>query len=343
MHRIKVGDRLVGDGQPVFVIAELGYNFNTMAEALRSVDAAAEAGVDALKLQTFRADTITTRSVAFPAEAGGANQYDEFKRYEISEDAHGEIFDRVRQRGMVAFSTPSHPRDVDLLERFDVPVYKIGSDDLTNLPLLRYVAGTGKPIIFSSGMATLGEVDEAVRTFHEAGNDRLILLHCVSNYPVHDVSVMNLRVIQSYQKLFPVVVGFSDHTTTATAAVAAVALGARVIERHFVLDKTLPVPDAFFSADPAEMASLVHAVRDVEAMLGDGVKRPSATELQMRRDTRKSLVAARAIPAGQRITEADVIIKRPGSGIAPRDLSLVIGRTAKRDIEADELVTWDLV
>jgi len=333
----------VGDGEPVFVIAELGYNFNTLDEALRSVAAAAEAGADAVKIQTFRAETITTRSVAFPPEAGGVNQYDEFKQYEISEDVHAAIFARAREAGLTAFSTPSHPADVELLERLDVPAYKIGSDDLTNLPLLTCVAKTGKPIIFSSGMATIGEIDEAVRTFRASGNDQLILLHCVSNYPVRDPSVMNLRVIESFRKLFPVVVGFSDHTTTATAATAAVALGARVVERHFVLDKSLPVPDAFFSADPAEFASLVRTVREVEAMLGDGVKRPSVTELQMRRDTRKSLIAAHGIRAGQRLTEADLIVKRPSVGIAPRDLPLVVGRMAKRDIEADEPVTWDLV
>lgn len=343
MRHVKIGNRLVGDGQPVFIIAELGYNFNTLDEAIRSVDAAADAGVDALKVQTFRADTVATRDINFPAEAGGVSQYEEFKRYEISEDIHRKIFSYATERGLIPFSTPSHQDDVELLERVGISVYKIGSDDLTNLPFLRYVAQKGKPIIFSSGMATMSEVDEAIRVFHEAGNHGLILLQCVSNYPVQDPSVVNLRVIESYKKAFPVLVGFSDHTTSITAAVAAVALGAVVIERHFVLDKNLPVPDAFFSADPAEMKTLVRSVREVEAMLGDGIKRPMWTEGQMRQDTRKSLIAKRRVPAGHRIEEQDIAVKRPAWGIAPKNLDLVIGRFAKREIAADEPITWDAV
>lgn len=342
-YEIRVGERVIGQDRPPFVIAELGYNFNTLNEALRSVDAAAAAGVDAIKLQTFRADTIVTRSVDFPAEAGGVNQWDEFCRYEIDEATHRAIFAHARDRGLIPFSTPSHPDDVDLLERVGVAIYKVGSDDLTNLPFLRYVAATGKPVIFSSGMATLGEVDEAIRVMHEAGNRQLVLLQCVSNYPVKDPSLLNLRVIETYRRAFPVLVGYSDHSMTLTAAVAAVALGAVVVERHFALDKTLPVPDAFFSADPAEMAALVAAVRETHAMLGAGHKAPVVTERAMRAETRKSVVARRRIPKGTVITSVDLIIKRPGTGIPPRDVERVIGRTAARDIEADEVITWDVV
>lgn len=342
-YAIRVGTRTIGEGHPTFVIAELGYNFNSLEEALRSVDAAAQAGADAIKLQTFRADTVTTKTIEFPAEAGGVNQYEEFKRYEISEQVHRAVFARARERGVVPFSTPSHVDDVQLLERLGVELYKIGSDDLTNLPFLRYVAAKGKPVIFSSGMATLAEVDEAVRTFHEAGNRQLVLLQCVSNYPIPDPSIVNLRVIETYRRAFPVLVGYSDHTTSLTAALGAVALGAVVIERHFALDKSLDVPDAFFSADPAELTALVRAVREMERMVGDGVKQPAGTEGKMRTDTRKSLVARRLIRRGQPLSPADVIIKRPGTGIAPRDYDTVIGRPAKRDIQADEVITWDMV
>lgn len=343
MYELRLGERRIGENQPVFIIAELGYNFNTLDEALRSVDAAAKSGVDAIKVQTFRADTITTRNLDFPAEAGGVNQYEEFKRYEISEETHRAIFARARDRGLIPFSTPSHPDDVELLERVGIELYKIGSDDLTNLPFLRYVAAKGKPMILSSGMATLAEVDEAIRTVRGAGNDRIVLLQCTSNYPVRDLSVLNLRVIETYRRTFPVLVGFSDHSTTLSAAVAAVTLGAVVVERHFTLDTALEVPDAFFSSNPAEMAALVRAIRETEAMLGDGVKRPTPTEEKMRADTRKGLVAARAIPKGATITPEDIGIKRPGMGIAPRDFDLVIGRQAARDIQADEVITWDLV
>ncbi len=342
-YEIQIGSRSIGDRHPCLIIAELGYNFNSLDEALMSVDAAAEVGVDALKIQTFRAETVATRNVDFPAEAGGVNQYEEFKRYEIDEETHREIFKRARERGLIPFSTPSHPDDVELLERVGIELYKIGSDDLTNLPFLHYVAAKGRPIIFSSGMATLAEVDHAIRTFHDAGNRQLVLLHCISNYPIEDPSVANLRVIESFKKTFPVLVGYSDHTTSLTAALGAVALGAVVLERHFTLDKNLPVPDAFFSADPDEMRTLVKAIREMEVLLGDGFKRPASTEIKMRLDTRKSLVARRPIAKGKPVSVEDVIIRRPGTGVQPCDYEIVIGRPAKRYIEADEVITWDMV
>lgn len=342
-YEIRAGGRVIGEGHLPFVVAELGYNINSLDEALRSVDAAAEAGVDAVKIQTFQADTLTTRSAKFPEEAGGVNQHEEFRQYEIDEDTHWRIFKRAHERGLVSFSTPSHFDDVELLERVGVDLYKIGSDDLTNLPFLRYVAAKGKPVIFSSGMATLAEVDEAIRVMHGTGNRELVLLQCVSNYPVREPSLLNLRVIEAYRRMFPVLVGYSDHSTTLSAAIAAVALGAVVIERHFVLDKTLPVPDAFFSANPDEMAALVRAVRETHAMLGSGYKRPMPTEIEMRLYTRKGLIARRRIQKGSVIAVDDVIVKRPATGILPRDYDLVIGRTAKRDIEPDEAITWDMM
>ncbi len=222
-------------------------------------------------------------------------------------------------------------------------LYKIGSDDLPNLPFLRYVAAKGKPVIFSSGMATMMEVNEAIQTFHQAGNHQLVLLQCVSNYPVRDPSLLNLRVIDTYRRTFQVLVGYSDHSTTMSAAIAAVALGAVVIERHFTLDKTLTVPDPFFSADPAEMAMLVRFVREAYAMLGDGQKIPVATEHQMRRETRKGLIARRRIPKGSPISVNDIVVKRPAMGISPKDYQQAIGRIAKRDIEPDEAITWDML
>ena len=343
LNEIGLSTRIIGPQQPPFVVAELGYNFNSLEEALASVEAAAEAGVDAIKLQTFRAETLTTRTIAFPAEAGGTNQYEEFKRYEIDEETHRAIFARARQLGLIPFSTPSHPDDVELLERVGVELYKIGSDDLTNLPFLAYVAGTGKPIILSSGMATLEEVEQAIRVLQEAGARQLVLLQCVSNYPVKDPLLLNLRVIEAYRKRFQVLVGYSDHSTTPWAAVAAVALGAVVIERHFALSKTLPAPDAFFSADPKEMAELVRAVRETYAMLGDGRKAPVPTELQMRAETRKGLVARRRIVKGRPLAPQDVMIKRPATGILPHEYDRAIGRIAKRDIDADEVITWEMV
>ncbi len=341
MGHVRIGDKLVGEDQPVFVIAEIGYNFNTVEEAKASIDAAIECGVDAVKFQTFRAETVTSRFTDFPAEAGATNQFEEFKRYEISEETHQQIFDHSRKRGVLAFSTPAYFDDVDLLERLGVVVYKIGSDDLTNLPFMKYVAEKGKPIIFSTGMGTLAEVDEAVQTIRAAGNDQIVILHCVSNYPIQDLGVVNLNVIRTFRHAFHVPIGFSDHTTTMAASLGAVALGASVIERHFTLDKRLDVPDAFFSADPGEMKALVQSIREVEQALGTGVKRPTPTEQAMRSETRKSVIARTDVGKGEVITKDKIIVKRPGTGVPPKQAHLVLGRRAKQPIKADEVITWE--
>jgi sialic acid synthase SpsE len=341
VHPIKIGNRVVGDSQPVFIIAEIGYNFNTVQEAKASIDAAVECGVDAVKFQTFKAETVTSRNTDFPAEAGATNQFEEFKRYEMSEELHRELFKYARSKKMLVFSTPSYFDDVDLLERLDVEVYKIGSDDLTNIPFISYVAEKKKPIIFSTGMGTLAEVDEAVQTIRAAGNEQFVILHCVSNYPIRDLSAVNLNVIRTFRQAFDVPVGFSDHTTTISAALGAVALGASVIERHFTMDKNLPVPDAAFSADPAEMKVLVKSIRELERALGDGVKCPTPTEQAMRLETRKSTIARTEIQPGEVITGDKIIVKRPGTGVPPKHAHLVLGRRAKQPIRADDVITWE--
>ena len=343
MKTIDIGGRAVGAGHPVFVIAEVGYNFNTIEEAKASIDAAISCGVDAIKFQTFRAETVTSRFTDFPSEAGATNQFDEFKRYELPEAAHRELFEYSREKGIIAFSTPAYFDDVELLERVGVVVHKIGSDDLTNLPFLDYVARKGRPVIFSTGMGNLSEVDEAYRTILAAGNDQIVILQCVSNYPIRDTSVVNLRVIETYRHAFDAVIGFSDHTTSLAVAPAAVALGAAVIERHFTLDKKLPAPDAPFSADPAEMTALVQAIREVESALGNGIKNPTRTEVDMRRETRKSAVARVDIEKGEQITADKFIIKRPGTGIPPKERHMIVGRRARHRIGADEVITWDKI
>ncbi len=341
MRTVKIGDALVGDGCPVFIVAEVGYNFNTLAEAKVSIDAAIECGVDAVKFQTFRAETVSSRFTDFPREAGGTNQFDEFKRYELSEATHRELFDHARKRGILAFSTPSYFDDADLLERLGVPVYKIGSDDLTNLPFIRYVAEKGKPVIFSTGMGSLAEVAEAFEAMVASGNDQVVILHCVSNYPIKDAGVVNLNAIPTLRRAFPVPIGFSDHTVTISASLGAVALGASLIERHFTIDKKLEAPDAAFAADPSEMQALVRAVRELEQALGDGVKRPAPSEYAMRMETRKSAIARVDIQPGETITKDKIIVKRPGTGIPPKLAYLVIGRRAKCALKADDVITWD--
>jgi len=345
MKRICINSKKIGEGEPVFIIAEIGYNFNTLDEALRSIDAAIDCGADAVKFQTFRADTVTAKGIDFPEEAGGSSQYEEFKQYELSDEWHKELFKYAGEKGIIAFSTPAHQSDVEILEKLEVPAYKIGADDCTNLPFLEFVAKIDKPMIISTGMANLAEVVEAVEIVRGTGNDQIVLLHTVSNYPIKDISEVNLKAIQTLKLAFnkEVLIGYSDHTTSLTIPVASVVLGACVYERHFTIDKNLKAPDAFLSADPAEMKKIVISIREVEKALGAGHKRPANSEKNMRLYTRKSIIAKTAINKGVKITADKVIIKRPASGIEPKHLNLVIGREARANIKEDEAITWDKV
>lgn len=340
MH-VKIGDKRVGDGEPTYIIAELGVSFENLDQAKRSVDEAAKSGADAIKIQTYRAETLVTESVWFPSEAGGTHQFETFKKSEISAEDHRTIFAYAEERGLTAFSTPSYFDDADLLDGMGVKVYKIGSDDLTNLPFIRYVAGKGLPVIMSTGMGTMAEVAKAVDAVRGTGNQQLILLQCVSNYPIKDLSTVNLRAMESMKRAFGVPVGFSDHTESLSMPVAAVALGANVIERHFTISKTLPISDAAFSADPRELATIIRGIREVEKGLGDGVKRPAHTEEKMRTETRKSVIARRDIKKGATIMREDVIVKRPAHGLPPELIDVVIGRTAARAIRRDQPITWE--
>jgi sialic acid synthase SpsE len=343
LSAISVGQRRIGEGAPVFVIAEIGYNFNTLEEAKSSIDAAARCGVDAVKFQTFRAETIASRGTHFPAEAGSQDQFEEFKTYELSEDAHRTLFDHARKRKVLPFSTPSYFDDVELLDRVGCELYKIGSDDLTNLPFHAFVARRGKPVIFSTGMGDLGEVDQTLRVYRAAGNRDVALLHCLSNYPIKETAFINLRAIPALRTALGAPVGFSDHTTGVAAALGAVALGACILEKHFTLDKALPAPDASFSADPPEMAALVRSVRELESALGDGVKTHAPTEESMRRDTRKSVIAKADLKKGDVLSPDKWIVKRPGTGVAPALAPLLAGRRLKRNVAADEPIPWEAV
>jgi N-acetylneuraminate synthase len=253
------------------------------------------------------------------------------------------LFRHARSQGLVPFSTPSHASDLPLLERQGASIYKVGSDDLTNIPFQVEVARLGKPVILSSGMAYLSEVAQTVEAILATGNQQIVLLHCLSNYPIRDLTELNLRALRTLADGLGILVGYSDHTTTLSAPVAAVTLGACVYERHFTIDKKLPAPDAALSADPAEMTQIVRMIRETEAMLGDGVKRPASSEREMRRDTRKSLATVRPIPAGEALSTDNVTIKRPGHGIDPRAVETALGRTARKDIPADTTITWEMI
>jgi N-acetylneuraminate synthase len=325
-----------------YIIAEIGGNFTNLAQAKRLIDAAANCGVDAVKLQTYRADTVASRKAIFDMEnTGVVSQHDLFKKYEVDEALHREVFAYAESKGLDWFSTPSHETDVDLLERLGVGAYKIGSDDAVNIPFLHYVARTGKPVILSTGMCTLQEVRASVDAILAEGNDKLILLHAITSYPTHPENV-NLAAMETLMREFPQLdVGYSDHTLNPVACLCAAAMGARVLERHFTYDKKAEGPDHALSADPAEMKWLVEAVRSFEVMRGSGVKCPAGSERTTRINNRKSVVLARPVRAGERLARADLAVKRPGTGIAPALFEQVIGRAVRSDMEADAVLAWD--
>jgi len=345
---LDVAGRQVGPGQPCFIIAEAGVNHDGELEtARRLVQVAAEAGADAVKFQTFSADRTVTRHAP---KAGyqlrstdpSESQVEMLRRLELSADAHRELTAESRRRGILFLSTPFDEQSADFLEGLGVAAFKIPSGELTNLPFLEHVARKGRPMIISTGMATMEETEAAVRAVTEAGNQGVLLLHCVSAYPA-DPRDANLRAMRTLERAFGVGVGYSDHTPGIEVALAAVALGACVIEKHFTLDRGLPGPDHLASIEPAELRSLVRGVRTVEAALGHGRKEPAACEAEIAAVSRKSIVAARDIPAGALITKDLLTMKCPGTGLAPSMLGRVLGRTASRDIPADTLIAPEML
>lgn len=345
---VSIVGRKIGLGQPCFIIAEAGVNHNgDLTLAKRLIDAAVEAKADAVKFQTFKAERLasaTAPKAAYQLRTTdhGESQLEMLRRLELSEAAHRHLMAYCQTRGILFLSAPFEEGSADLLERLGVPAFKIPSGELTNLPLLAHVARKGKPMIVSTGMATLEEVEAAVQRIRSSGNPPLILLHCVSDYPANPAEA-NLRAMRTMAEAFNVPVGYSDHTPGLDVALAAVALGACVIEKHFTLDSTLPGPDHRASLEPKELAVLVRGIRLVEAALGDGRKIPARSETATAAVARKSVVAARTIPRGTRLTEACLCLKRPGTGLPPSALPSVLGRTATREIPAETVLTWDMV
>ena len=325
-----------------YIIAEIGGNFTSFDQARKLIDEASFCGVDAIKLQTYRADTLANKKAVFDMEnTGVTSQYELFKKYEIDEDLHRKVFQYADKKGLDWFSTPSHETDVDMLERLGVGAHKIGSDDAVNLPFLKYVARKGKPIILSTGMCTMEEVKESVDAILAEGNEKIILLHAITSYPTHPENV-NLRAMETMMNTFPELdIGYSDHTIGTSASICAVAMGARVIEKHFTYDKGAEGPDHMISADPTEMKLIVDSIRQFEIMSGDGIKRPAESERTTRINNRKSIVLAKSVKAGEVLTAKHLAIKRPGTGIPPKHYIELIGRVINQNIELDEVLLWE--
>ena len=347
MQNIQVANKLIGPGQPVFVIAEAGVNHNGDLKLARAlIDVAVEAGADAVKFQTFRADRLATPNAPkaeyqLQTTGDAESQFEMLRRLELSADAHRELQAYCHERGIIFLSTPFDEEAVDLLDELGVPAFKISSGDLTNSPLLEHVAGKGKPVILSTGMSELSELIEAVSVLNTAGCENPVLLHCVSNYPA-DPAEVNLRAMQTMRSAFDVPVGFSDHTEGIDVALAAVALGACVIEKHFTLDRASPGPDHRASLEPAGLRELVRSIRRVETALGSGRKVPTASELETAKVARRSLVAAHDIPAGATLKRDMVMMRRPGTGMSPAMLDTLLDRQATRDIAAGTLLDADM-
>jgi N,N'-diacetyllegionaminate synthase len=329
------------------IIAEAGVNHNgDIQMARRLIDAAAAAGADLVKFQTFRADRLVTASAKkasyqIATTAADESQHEMIRKLELTEAMHDNLIDHCRQRKIEFFSTAFDIDSLDYLMQLGMERVKVPSGEITNLPYLRRVGGFGKPVILSTGMSNLGDIEAALNVLELAGTprDRITVLHCNTEYPVPMVEV-NLRAMRSIREAFGVEVGFSDHTEGIEVAIAAVALGARVIEKHFTLDRNLPGPDHRASIEPDELGRMISSIRNIELAMGDGIKRPSASEERNRPIARKSLVAARPINKGELFSATNMTAKRPGTGISPMRWDEVLGRKAGRDFFIDEPIEW---
>ena len=325
------------------IIAEAGVNHNgDLSMARRLVDAAAEAGADLVKFQTFRADRLVTTSAKkasyqMATTAANESQHEMIRRLELTEAMHDDLIMHCRQCRIEFFSTAFDVENLDYLMGLGMSRIKVPSGEITNLPYLRRVGSFGKPVILSTGMSTLGEIESALNALEQCGasREKITVLHCNTEYPV-PMAEVNLRAMLSIRHAFGVAVGFSDHTEGIEVAVAAVALGATVIEKHLTLDRNLAGPDHRASIEPDELRQLVRSIRNIESAMGDGIKRPNARELGNRPAARKSLVAALPIARGEVFSESNLTTKRPGTGISPMRWDEVVGRKAGRDFAPDE-------
>ncbi len=343
MKDIRIADKTISDCSPCFVIAEAGANHNrnlNMAKEL--IDAAKKAGADAVKFQTYSAEKLYSKKTPKFGYLGDQDTFDLMKSIELPREWQADLKRYCDQKDIIFMSTPFDYQAIDELNDIGVPAFKIASFEIVDLELIKYAAGKNKPMIISTGMSNMGDIEDAIHTIRSEGNDDIILLHCNSLYPT-PVNIVNLRAINTMRGAFKLPVGFSDHTLGITIPIAAVAMGAKVIEKHFTLDRTLPGPDHPFALEPDELKQMVTAIRSTQAAMGTGIKERSPEEEEMYIKGRRSIIAACDIPRGTTITKEMLIVKRPGYGIQPKFIDIVVGRKSNTDIEKDDIITWEMI
>jgi len=330
--KIKIAGKYVGENYPCFIVAEAGINHNgSLKIAKKMISVAKKAGADAIKFQTFKADDLAIPTSKF---------YKIFKKVELTTEEFVELSDYAKSKSIIFFSTPSSEESVDILSKIKIPAYKISSGDLTNIPLLEYVAQKKKTIIISSGMSTLNEIKKAVQTIKRKRNNKIILLHSVSAYPTPPYET-NLKVIQNLKQNYPFPVGYSDNGSGLLVPTTAVAIGAKLIEKHFTLNKKMKGPDHSFSADPKEFRLLVKKIREVERLLGKGIKVVQQSERKNRVLARKGITAKTTIKPGSKISKKMISIMRPATGITPDKINQVVGKTTKQRIKQYQPIKWE--
>ncbi len=340
---VKIGDRYIGPGNPCFIIAEAGVNHNGCVKtAISLVDAAFDAGADAVKFQSFITDEIVSiraPKAGYQVETTGAqkSQYDMLKALELNFEQHAKLKAYCDKLGLMYMCTPYDQKSAAMLNNLNVKAFKIASTDITNIPFLQYISIFNTPVLLSTGMSTLGEVELAYNTLKEHKLQNIIILHCTSEYPA-PVDQSNLKAIITMQQAFQCPAGFSDHSKGLGVSPWAVAVGAAVIEKHFTLDREMQGPDHKASLEPDELSGLVSTIRDVEAALGDGIKRPMPSEISNKTYMQKSVVAKHNIPAGDVIKESDITCKRPGFGLSPSWFATIVGKKAAVDLTSGEIL-----
>ena len=342
---MKIGNKEIGKNKPTFIIAEAGVNHNgSLSTAKKLVDAAVESGADAIKFQTFKTENLVSKKAKMCdyqiSNTGKTqSQFEMLKKLELTKKHHEIIFNYARKKGIIFLSTPFDDESVEFLYELGVPAFKVGSSDTNNIPLLVKIAKKQKPIILSTGMSDLNEIIESVNAIKKY-NKQIIVLHCTTDYPCK-LDEVNLNAMKTIGKKCDVLIGYSDHTEGIQVSLSAVALGAKIIEKHFTLDKNMKGPDHKASLEPKEFKKLTESIRNIEISLGSEDKAISDSPKKYIGEIKKSIIAKQDIKIGQKITEDLLIIKRPSYGIEPKYLDKIIGLTAKCDINKDECIQWE--